>query len=140
MSALADCDLNHVHIESVRGVAVFVVEIADDPQERARGLMFRESLARTDGMLFIFSDSAPRSFWMMNTLIPLDIIFFDENGQLVSIEENAEPQTLTPRESTGPAKYVLEIQGGLAARLGLGAGSQLSHPALGAENSHICGE
>ena len=140
MVAMADCKDDHVHIKTSRGSAVFSVEIADDPLERARGLMFRESLSRTDGMLFVFPKAAPRSFWMMNTLIPLDIIFFDAAGQLVSISENAEPKTLTPRESTGSSQYVLEIQGGLAARLGIGAGSQLSHPALGAENSHICGE
>jgi uncharacterized protein len=100
------------------------VEIADDPDERARGLMFRDHLADDEGMLFIFEREMPVSFWMKNTLIPLDIAFFDTDGRFVSA------QTMTPCEadpcasyaSGGPAAYALEMSAGFLERAGVGSG------------------
>lgn len=105
----------------------FTVEVADTPDKQQLGLMFREQMARDHGMLFIFSGETRRAFWMKNTKIPLDIIYFDRNLQLVSVA-NAKPcRTATCKSypSTGPAMYVLELNAGLAEELGLVAGDQL---------------
>ena len=112
------------------GQAQFTVEIADTEEERARGLMQRASMPRSEGMLFIYPDEAERAFWMKNTLIPLDILFFDEAGVLVGLQENARPFDLTPLPSKGAARFVLEINGGLAAKLRITEGAQLAHPAI----------
>lgn len=90
--------------------------------------MFRDSMPRDHGMLFIFPNEAMRSFWMKNTRIPLDIIYFDENLRLVSIARGARPcrtQVCPGYRSAGPAKYVLELNAGLADELRLEAGDIL---------------
>ena len=109
---------------------LFQIEVADTAAERRVGLMFREELAPDAGMLFIFPDSQPRAFWMRNTLVSLDILYFDEFGRLVSIQANAIPLDETALPSAGPARYVLEINGGLAAELGIGFGARLRSDAL----------
>lgn len=111
----------------------FSVELALTDQARARGLMFRTELAPDKGMLFVFPNSALRSFWMRNTLIPLDIIFIQQNGRIANIVANAEPKTDTPRQSKGRAVAVLELAGGRAAALGIGPGDLVRHPLLGTE-------
>ena len=107
----------------------FTVEIADDDASRARGLMFRDSMAENHGMLFIFPDEAPRAFWMKNTRIPLDILYFDRNLRLVSLQERVPPCGNAPRcpsyPSTGPARFVLELNAGTARRLGVQSGDEL---------------
>ena len=110
-------------------IATFAVEIADEPEEWRRGLMDRASLPANGGMLFIFSDQAPRVFWMMNTLIHLDIIFVDAQGRILNIADNV-PPCVAPRRcptyrSIAPARYVLEIPGGRAKALGIRAGGYL---------------
>lgn len=87
-------------------------ELALTDEQRATGLMNRTSMAENDGMLFVFPDSQRRSFWMKNTLIPLDMIFISETGLIVDINRNAQPGNLTPYTSSSPAKYVLEVNGG----------------------------
>lgn len=116
----------------------FSVEIADTPEERARGLMFREVLARDAGMLFVFETEAPRAFWMKNTPLPLDILFFDSRGVMCGLVENAEPFTRTQRRSGCGAQYVLEINGGLAVQLGIERGAELRHPALDEDAAWSC--
>jgi uncharacterized membrane protein (UPF0127 family) len=116
----------------------FSVEIADTPGERARGLMFRQSLPRDAGMLFVFEDAAPRSFWMENTPISLDMLFFDTRGVLCGLVEEAVPFTRTPRRSGCDARLVLEINGGLAAELDIGVGAALRHPAVGSDAAWAC--
>jgi uncharacterized membrane protein (UPF0127 family) len=101
------------------------VEIARTPTEQARGLMDRASLDADAGMLFLFADTAERSFWMKSTLIPLDMIFVDEGGTIVGIVERAEPRTLTPRTVGKPSRYVLEVNGGWAASHGVRAGDRV---------------
>jgi uncharacterized membrane protein (UPF0127 family) len=100
----------------------FRVEVARTPAERERGLMYRESMATDAGMLFIFDEQMPLTFWMKNTFIPLDMIFIDSQRKIVGIVENAAPSSLTPRHPGQPAQYVLEINGGLSARLGVRPG------------------
>ncbi len=101
-------------------------EVASTRDSRTRGLMWRYTLADGTGMLFIFTREQPLSFWMRNTLIPLDMIFIDAKGKIVSIVENAEPRTLSSRPSTGPATYVLEVPGGYCAKNGVKAGSSVA--------------
>ncbi len=88
------------------------VEVARTDPERARGLMYRQSLEEGHGMLFLFDRPARLSFWMKNTYIPLDMIFIDARHQVVGIEENAEPLTLTPRGPPVDSQFVLEVPGG----------------------------
>jgi len=100
----------------------FEIEIADSNEERNQGLMYREHLDTDKGMLFIYKKEDIYSFWMKNTLIPLDMIWIDENMEIVSIFPNAQPCKTKDCESIRPlkkAKYVLEINGGLAAEKGI---------------------
>jgi len=106
----------------------FTVELAQTQEQQALGLMFRDQLEDDRGMLFIFPREAPRSFWMKNTRIPLDIFYFDGELRLVSVSENT-PPCRTARcpsyPSTGPARYVLELNAGKAAELGVKPGDRL---------------
>lgn len=107
----------------------YAVEIADDDVERARGLMFRDQLAADRGMLFVHEREAPQSYWMKNTRIPLDILYFDTSAKLVSQQRDVPPCSLgdrcPPYPSGAPARYVLELNAGEAARLGLKDGAML---------------
>ena len=106
----------------------FVVELADTSEKQALGLMFREQMPDDHGMLFLFPGEATRSFWMKNTRIPLDIFYFDEELKLVSVAENTKPcrtQRCPSYPSTAPAKYVLELNAGKAAELGVKTGDIL---------------
>lgn len=105
----------------------FTVELAESPDQLARGLMFREKMADDAGMLFNFGRSRPVSMWMKNTLIGLDMLFIDETGRVVGIHERAVPHSEAVISSPGPVKAVLEINAGLAARLGLKAGDRVDH-------------
>jgi uncharacterized membrane protein (UPF0127 family) len=90
------------------------IEIADNDYETQTGLMYRTKLETNHGMLFIFPDTQMRSFYMKNTKIPLDIIYIDNNKTIVSLQRNAKPFDETSLPSEAPAKYVLEINGGLS--------------------------
>jgi uncharacterized protein len=109
-------------------VHAFKVDIADDEAERETGLMYRQNLNSDQGMLFLFPDVAERSFWMKNTVIPLDIIYISPTGSIVSIQKNAIPQDLTPLRSFGAAVAVLEVKGGLSDQLGIKPGDKVRHP------------
>jgi uncharacterized membrane protein (UPF0127 family) len=106
----------------------FNVEIADDDAERARGLMFRDEMAADHGMLFVHDGEEPVSYWMKNTHIPLDIIYFNHERRLVSVA-HAPPCSLgdqcPPFPSDGPALYVLELNAGTTETLGAKAGDEL---------------
>jgi uncharacterized membrane protein (UPF0127 family) len=106
----------------------FMVEIADDDAERQRGLMEREPLADDRGMLFEFPDVAERGFWMRNTPSPLDIIYVDPHGRIVSIAKNATPYSEAVIPSNGPASGVLELRAGRADEIGAKPGDRISHP------------
>lgn len=106
----------------------FMVEIADDDAERQRGLMEREPLPDDRGMLFQFPDVAERGFWMRNTPSPLDIIYVDPRGRIVSIAKNAAPQSDAVIPSNGPASGVLELRAGRADEIGARPGDRISHP------------
>ena len=107
----------------------YQVEIANDDAERARGLMFRDELAAGHGMLFIHDNEEPLAYWMKNTRIPLDILYFDNDLKLVSQQRNVPPCSAGDRcpsyPSDAPARYVLELNAGNAARLKLENGIRL---------------
>ena len=100
------------------------VELARTPEERRKGLMHREFLAKGEGMLFIFSEEKIQRFWMKNTLIPLDMIHLDRQGRVVGVVAEAQPHDLRPVGVQRPAMYVLEVPGGWSASVGITVGSQ----------------
>ena len=116
--------------EALIGGQVFRLEVARTSQERARGLMGRERLARYAAMIFVFEEEAQRSFWMKNTLIPLDILFLDSAGVVVDVQTmtpqvGAPDSELTVYPSAAPARYAIEMNAGLAMELGVEPGAQV---------------
>jgi uncharacterized protein len=101
------------------------IEIADDEAERMRGLMDRMSMPESAGMLFIFENDEPRSFWMKNTYISLDIIFINSNKEIVSIQKYTQPQTTSAIPSERPAMYVLEVNAGFTDKYGINPGDRI---------------
>ena len=108
----------------------YKVEVADDDAERARGLMFRDQLAADSGMIFLHDREEPQAYWMKNTKIALDILYFDDQRRLVSQQRDVPPcsagDRCPPYPSSGPARYVLELNAGQAEKLGLQDGAQLT--------------
>ena len=107
----------------------FAVEIADTPEEREQGLMFREALDADHGMVFIFPDERPRSFWMRNTPLPLSIAYIDAQGIILEIHD-MEPFSLEPVRSRFPARYALEVNRGRFRELGIEPGDRVDLSAL----------
>jgi hypothetical protein len=106
----------------ILGADTVQAEVARTPEDREKGLMFREELAGGRGMLFVFPDVQPRSFWMRNTLIPLDIAYMDENLLIVDIQ-SMEPQSEDLHESARPAMFALEVPMGWFAGRGIAVGT-----------------
>jgi hypothetical protein len=112
----------------IRVVAQVAAEVADTPQERGRGLMFKESMGEKEGMLFIFQKEGLKGFWMKNTYIPLDIIFINKDFEVASIVKDARPCKDNPcktYESKYPVKYALEVNAGFANQYGIGNGTRI---------------
>ena len=109
---------------------VFHIELATTSDEQAKGLMYRTFMAEDAGMLFLFPGEDMRTFWMKNTYIPLDMIFIAKDGEIQHIHSNAKPQSLTKITSLKPAQAVLEINGGMADKLGIKEGDKVLHPAF----------
>ena len=103
-------------------------ELAQTPAQRRYGLMFKTEMPADAGMLFVFHSDSLRVFWMRDTPLPLDLLFFTKDGQMVHLIEWAEPLNDRPLSSLMPVRYVLELNAGSAARLGLGPGTQLQIP------------
>lgn len=101
------------------------IELAESVAEIQYGMMYRKSMDRNMGMLFIMGSEAPRSFYMKNTYVPLDIIFINDDMKIVSIQKNAKPLDETSLPSEGPASLVLEVKGGLSDELGLVKGQKI---------------
>lgn len=115
------------------GRHVVEVEVAATDASRTRGLMWRRELPGGKGMLFVFpGEGSVQSFWMRNTLIPLDMLFIDREGVIVGIVQNAVPRTLTSRSVGKPSKYVLEVPGGWTQEKGIRAGSKVEFHGVGA--------
>lgn len=122
----AGLDQVRLKIKSGRKIHRFVVEVARTPEQQAQGLMFRQSLAPNRGMLFVHEAPRPASFWMKDTLIPLDIIFIRPDGTIARIAENTVPLSLDPVPSLEPVSAVLEIAGGRASQLRIRPGDKVS--------------
>ena len=125
LSACAGARQPWVELDNQR----YAIEIADDDAERARGLMFRDALPTGHGMLFIHDAEEPQAYWMKNTKIPLDILYFDDERKLVAQQRDVPPCSLgdgcPSYPSDAPARYVLELNAGEAARLQLKDGAEL---------------
>jgi uncharacterized membrane protein (UPF0127 family) len=128
--ASAACSEGTAELRGDWGTARFTVEVADEPAERAQGLMNRPSMPRSAGMLFLYEAPQRATFWMKNTLIPLDMIFMDPTGTVTRIHENAVPLDETTIDGGPGVQAVLEINGGLARAIGIDVGSELRHPGL----------
>ncbi|MCV0396802.1 MAG: DUF192 domain-containing protein [Rhizobiaceae bacterium] len=117
--------------ETSFGPRRFSIEIADDPTERARGLMFRESMPDDRGMLFVFDATRPVGFWMRNTPMPLDLVFIGEDGVVRAIlpGEPLSDDTISPGPGV-PIRFVLELKRGTAKAAGIREGTRLVHPAI----------
>lgn len=109
----------------------FMVEIADTPRSRTRGMMFRDSMGENEGMLFLYDQSRPASIWMKNTEIPLDILYILPDGEIAKIARNAVPGSLESLASGVPVLAVLELAGGRANALGVMPGDVVQHPVFG---------
>ncbi len=114
-------------VQLTAGIHVIRAMVADSPEERATGLMYRTQMGTNEGMLFVFEDPAQQCFWMKNTLLPLSAAFVDDEGRIANIEDMA-PQTLESHCSAKPVRFVLEMNKGWFAKRGLKAGSRLSGP------------
>lgn len=105
---------------SIKGHSV-LVELADEPHERSRGLMYRRKMSAGEGMLFVYPEAKPRSFWMKNTYLPLSIAFISDNGMIINISQMT-PQSLDSVPSSGPAQFALEVPQGWFKEHGITAG------------------
>lgn len=114
-------------IQTAKGPQRFRVELADNDQSRARGMMFRTSMPPDAGMLFDFKQEQMASFWMRNTLLPLDMLFIKADGTILNIHQRAIPRDETGINSDGPVRAVLEVNGGTASRLGIRACDKVEH-------------
>jgi uncharacterized protein len=119
-------DLAPLEIRSATGTHRFTVEVARTPDQQAQGLMFRTSLAADEGMIFPFARPQVASFWMRNTLIPLDMIFIRADGTIARIAANTIPHNEESVTSGEPVVAVLEIRGGRSAELGLSEGDRVT--------------
>jgi uncharacterized protein len=113
-------------IVGAKNTRAYTAELAITPTEQATGLMFRKSLSDDAGMIFLFPEGQIASFWMKNTLIPLDMVFIRRDGSIESIAENTVPYSETPVSSKGVVTAVLELRGGLTRDLGIKPGDKVS--------------
>lgn len=133
--AEAACAPDRLDLRWDGGRESFAVEVADDAEERAQGLMFRSAMSPASGMLFVYDGPRRVQFWMKNTLIPLDMVFADATGTVTRVHSGAVPGDLTPIDGGEGVQFVLEINAGLAEKLGIAPGSTLRHPAIPAASA-----
>ena len=127
LPTLAEAQLNKdvLHIQTAKKSIALTVELAVTPEQIKKGLMFRRSLNKNSGMLFLFKEEIYADFWMKNTYIPLDILFIDKQGVIITMVENAEPLSTRLIPSGGKIKGVLELAGGSAAKLHIATGDKV---------------
>lgn len=124
----APVQLESLRIVTASGEHAFMVEVARTDEQRARGLMFRQSMPIDRGMLFDFKTEQPVMMWMRNTYISLDMIFITRDGVVINIAENTEPLSERTIPSARPAFAVLELNAGVARKIGLKPGDRINHP------------
>ncbi len=127
------CALERLDVRADGATVRFTIEVADDADERALGLMNRPEMPQFSGMLFIYESPRPVAFWMKNTMIPLDMLFADETGTVRHIHRNAVPYSTDSIPGGDGIQYVLEINGGMSDLLGLSEGAELRHIGIPAD-------
>ena len=120
--------LQPLEIATKSGVHVFMVELAENDEQRARGLMFRKELPEGQGMLFDFKRDMEISMWMENTYVSLDMIFVLADGRILRVAENTQPLSRATVSSGGPVRAVLEVLAGTTRKLGIAPGDTIAHP------------
>jgi len=115
-----------VVVHTSGGDVPVTVEVADTPARQSLGLMYRKDLGADAGMLFVFPRTQHLTFWMKNTVLPLDMIFIGDDRRVVGIVKDAVPYTTTPREVAGDSRYVLEVNAGFSERHGVRAGDTVT--------------
>lgn len=125
-AATAHAKRGTVTLTGSQGPRKVNVEVVSSPRAVERGLMYRTHMPVDDGMLFLMGEEEVQSFWMRNTLIPLDMIFIGKDMKVVGIVENAEPRTETSRTINKPSSFVLEVNGGWSAKNGIAAGATVT--------------
>ena len=126
LNVLLPQSYSQINDSITKPITTIDIEIADDEYQTQTGLMYRKSMLPNQGMLFIFPEEAPRSFYMKNTEFALDIIYIDKNNKVVSIQKNAKPYDETSLPSEGPAQYVLEVNAQLTDSWNLKARDSIS--------------
>lgn len=130
-NALETFEKSTVTIETAAGGHLkFQAELAITPAQQTQGLMFRQKLPQDAGMLFVYQAPQSSAFWMQNTYIPLDMLFIESDGRIERIHANAAALTTTPIDGPAKTKAVLEINGGLSAKLGIRPGDHVVHPLI----------
>ncbi|OYU40158.1 MAG: hypothetical protein CFE33_06250 [Pseudorhodobacter sp. PARRP1] len=126
----AACAPDTVELRGPAGVQRFSVQIADSEAERSKGLMFVEKMPASAGMLFVYDQPKHAYFWMKNTLLPLDMVFADATGLVTAVHSNAVPMDETPIDGGPDVAVVLEINAGLAKRMGIAPGAVMRSGAI----------
>ena len=138
-NAATACMDGRVTVSGDWGHANFNVSIADTDPERSQGLMNVPAMPLMTGMLFVYDGPHPASFWMRNTLIPLDMLFAGPDGTILALHANAVPLDETSIPGGDGIQFVLEINGGMSDRLGITVGDVIQHPAIGPDAVMPCG-
>ena len=134
--ALPALPVETISVDTKSGPHSFTVEVAADDESRERGLMFREKMAPDAGMLFDFRTPQPVSFWMENTVLPLDMLFVRADGTIARIKANATPYSRENIPSGEPVQLVIELNGGRAAALGIEEGARVHAPQIAEKKAH----
>ncbi|WP_291835643.1 DUF192 domain-containing protein [Limimaricola sp.] len=132
------CSPDRATVQGAFGRAAFHVSVADTPALRRQGLMNVSQMPTMSGMIFLFDPPTHAVFWMHDTLIPLDMLFIDSTGRILRIAANARPMDDTPIDGGEGVRAVVEINGGMSARLGIAPGDLVQHPAFGADAALPC--
>jgi len=128
--ALESFATSELTVQTATGPQKFAIELALSGAQMEQGLMFRRSMPANAGMLFDFKTPTNVTMWMKNTLIPLDMLFLDSGGRIIGVHERAVPLSTDVIASPAPARYVVELNGGTAARLGIKPGDQVTSPTI----------
>lgn len=121
-----DGELRFLYGKTNKVITKIDIEVADDYAEREQGLMYRDSMAESEGMLFLMETEEPQTFWMKNTIISLDIIYADAEKRIVSISKNCKPYSLDQIPSVKPAQYVVEVIAGYTSKYNIKNGDVIS--------------
>jgi uncharacterized membrane protein (UPF0127 family) len=121
-----DGELRFVDNKTNKVISTINIEVADTDPEREQGLMYRESMAENEGMLFLMGEETLQAFWMKNTIISLDILYADSDRRIVSIHKNCKPYSLDQIPSEIPATYVVEVNAGYSSKYGIEVGDLIS--------------